>query len=348
MPFKVNELTLATNPVKIYEYLAAGKPVVSTSLPEVEMMGDVVYTARNSEEFIEKIKRALEENSDEKQQQRIAFSRSNDWQNCYEMIAEKIYDIKQHMPKVSIVIVTYNNLDFTKKCLESMERFNNYLNCEIIIVDNLSTDGTREYLVEYEKSHLNVKVILHHENSGFAGGNNIGIKASTGDFVILLNNDTYVTPNWIQNLLKHFNDERIMMVGPRTNNIGNEARIAISYNSLDEMIEKSYDIYYTNADRQYEMDVLAFFCVVIKREVVDEIGLLDEIFGIGMFEDDDYCKRVQNAGYRLVCADDVFIHHHLGASFDKNPEWKEKLFQKNKKIFEERYGKWTPHRYREK
>jgi GT2 family glycosyltransferase len=156
-----------------------------------------------------------------------------------------------------------------------------------------------------------------------------------------------VTPNWIVNLLKHFNDDSIAMVGPRTNNIGNEASIDIKYNSLDEMVQKSYDIYYENVDKQYEMNVLAFFCVAVKREIIDEIGLLDEIYGIGMFEDDDYCQNVKNAGYRLVCADDVFIHHHLGASFDKDPEWKEKLFQKNKAIFESRHGVWIPHKYRE-
>ena len=346
MPFKVNELTYATNPVKVYEYLASGKPVVSTLLPEVVMMGNVVYTAKDLKEFIKKIKDAIENDSKIKQQARINFSKSNDWQSRYKMIAQKIDEVKINLPKVSIVIVTYNNLDFTKNCLESMERFNNYENCEVIIVDNLSSDGTREYLTKYEQSRDNIKVILHDENSGFAGGNNIGIKASSGDYVILLNNDTYVTPNWIVNLLKYFNDDKIAMVGPRTNNIGNESKIDIKYDSLDEMIVKSYDIYYKNVLKQYEMKVLAFFCVAIKREVIDEIGLLDEIYTIGMFEDDDYCKKIKSAGYRLVCADDVFIHHHLGASFDKDPEWKEKLFKKNKAIFESRYGEWIPHKYR--
>jgi len=74
--------------------------------------------------------------------------------------------------------------------------------------------------------------------------------------------------------------------------------------------------------------------------------LLDEAYGIGMFEDDDYCMRVREQGHKLICADDVFIHHHLGASFDKNPEWKERLFKKNKDIYESRWGKWEGHNYR--
>ena len=347
MPFKINELTIATNPVKVYEYLSSGVAVVSTKLPEIELMGDVVYGASNLDEFVISIESALSNTDQSVAEKRKEFARLNDWYSRYTQIDAEIKAIKYKMPKVSIILVTYNNLDLTKECLESMEKFNNYENSEIIIVDNLSSDGTREFLSEYEVIHKNVKAILHDANSGFAGGNNIGIRASTGDIVILLNNDTYVAPNWISNLIKHFDtDEKIGMIGPRTNNIGNEARLGIAYDSKEEMVEKSYEIYYKNLNKQYEINVLAFFCVAIKREVIEKIGLLDEAYGIGMFEDDDYCMNAKEVGYKLICADDVFIHHHLGASFNKDPEWKEKLFQKNKAIYESRWGTWKGHTYR--
>ena len=348
MPFKINQLTMATNPVKIYEYLSAGKPVVSTKLPEVKLMGEVVYLATDVDDFEKAIIQALDENNIKLQKQRMEFAKNNDWTSRFNTISTTIATSKQKKPQISIIIVTYNNLEITKACLSSMEKYNNYENCEIIIVDNLSTDGTRDYLTSYCTKHKHIKCILHNENSGFAAGNNIGIKEASGEYIILLNNDTYVTPNWIQNLIHHFDiDNTIGMVGPRTNNIGNEARMETYYNSMDEMINLSYSIYYNNREKQYDINVLAFFCVAIKREVIETVGLLDEIFGIGMFEDDDYCIRTKNAGYKLICADDVFIHHHLGASFNKNPEWKEKLFKKNKAIFEKRYGKWIPHKYRE-
>ena len=263
---------------------------------------------------------------------------------------QEVFFDKTNLPKVSIVIVTYNNLDLTKECLLSMEQHNSYDNCEIIIVDNMSQkDNTREYLREYEQSHENVKVILNDINGGFSYGNNIGVKEATGDFIILLNNDTYVTPNWIERLITHFySDEKIGMVGPRTNNIGNEAKIDVSYNNMGEMIEFAEKLYEDNRGAQYtDIRVLAFFCVAIKKEVIEKVGLLDESFGIGMFEDDDYCERTKAAGYELVCADDVFIHHHLGATFDKEPpEWKQNLFKKNKAIYESKHGKWIPHKYR--
>ena len=347
MPFKINELTIATNPVKVYEYLSSAVSVVATKLPEIDFMGDVVYSAITVDDFIHQINNALVEPSKELLNERLDFAKSNDWQSRYEQIESKISEIKSNQAKVSIILVTYNNLDFTRACLQSMEKYNNYENCEIIVVDNLSQDGTREYLSGYEKNHNNFKAILHDCNSGFAAGNNIGIKEAKGEFVILLNNDTVVTPNWIQNLIKHFTtDDTIGMIGPRTNNIGNESRLEIHYSDMNQMIEKSYDIYYSNVSKQYNIPILAFFCVAIKRDVIEKIGLLDEVFGIGMFEDDDYCMRVKKDGYKLICADDVFIHHHLGASFDKNPEWKEQLFQKNKAIYESRWGKWEGHSYR--
>jgi len=253
------------------------------------------------------------------------------------------------LPKVSIVIVTYNNIELTKDCLSSMEKFNNYPNCEIIIVDNLSEeDDTRDFLQEYEMTHENIKVILNAINGGFSYGNNIGIKASSGEIVILLNNDTFVTPNWIEHLIAHFDtDTSIGMVGPVTNNIGNEAKIDVDYKDTSGLIEFAKQLYDKNKGKQYlDIRVLAFFCVAIKREVIEKIGLLDEAYGIGMFEDDDYCMRVKEEGYKLICADDVFIHHHLGATFDKNPEWKEQLFKKNKAIYESKWGKWIPHVYR--
>lgn len=347
MPFMVNELTLATNPVKVYEYLSAGVPVVSTRLPEVELMGDVVFTATSVPEFTQAISTALSSNTLSERQKRIAFAQQNDWTHRYKQLTQYIEKAHQTLPKVSIVLVTYNNLAFTQSCLYSMEQFNNYANCEIIVVDNLSTDGTRAFLTEYEQHHAHFKAILHSSNSGFAAGNNIGIQAATGDVVILLNNDTYVTPNWIHNLIKHFEtDEKIAMVGPRTNNIGNEAKHHCHYSDMEQMVQLATELYYHHQSAQYEIDVLAFFCVAIKRSIIEQVGLLDEVYGIGMFEDDDYCMRVKQKGYRLICADDVFIHHHLSASFDKDPEWKRKLFEKNKAIYEAKWGTWRGHSYR--
>lgn len=101
------------------------------------------------------------------------------------------------------------------------------------------------------------------------------------------------------------------------------------------------------ARTQLEFPIPAFFCVMIPASVWNKVGPLDEAYGIGMFEDDDYAMRVRQAGFEIACAEDVFIHHHLSATFDSLGE-KEKFatFDKNRKYFESKWGLWKPHKQR--
>ena len=86
---------------------------------------------------------------------------------------------------------------------------------------------------------------------------------------------------------------------------------------------------------------------MMRRDVYLKVGKLDEAFGRGFFEDDDYCRRIERLGLRVVCAEDVFIHHHLSASFNKlRHQERQDLFEMNKKIYEEKWGEWIPHSYR--
>ena len=88
--------------------------------------------------------------------------------------------------------------------------------------------------------------------------------------------------------------------------------------------------------------------MAFSRELVDKVGLLDEQFGQGFFEDDDFCRRVSDAGYTIAIAEDVFVHHHLSATFSKETkERRQELFESNKKKFEAKWGEWKPHEYRQ-
>ena len=86
---------------------------------------------------------------------------------------------------------------------------------------------------------------------------------------------------------------------------------------------------------------------MMPRDVYQRIGPLDEAFGRGFFEDDDYCRRIDELGLRIVCAEDVFIHHHLSASFNKlKNKDREALFKRNKALYEAKWGQWVPHTYK--
>jgi Predicted glycosyltransferases len=253
--------------------------------------------------------------------------------------------IKEIYGLVSIIIVTFNNLDITKQCIESIFRKTAYPNYEIIIVDNQSNDGTIEYLLDLQKNYHNLKVILNEENYGFAKANNIGIAHSKGEYVILLNNDTIVTKGWIMGFVKHLDrNKNLGLIGPVTNYAGNESQVKVTYSSIEDM-DSFAEVYTTNHLNELYTNIrmLGMFCVAMKRHIIEEIGYLDECFGLGMFEDDDYSFRIKSQGYQIACAEDVFIHHHGSASFRKlNSDQYYKLFLKNKEIYEKKWNIiWT-------
>jgi GT2 family glycosyltransferase/glycosyltransferase involved in cell wall biosynthesis len=346
LPFLVIPLTLATNPVKIYEYLSAGKPVVATDLPEIAQFGELVEVASTPNEFADAVGRALQQFDTSIADARRAYAAGQTWAHRAAELDAAIAAIEE--PRVSVVVLTYNNLDFTEACLFSIEAYSDYPNLEVIVVDNASTDGTREYLQDWVTKGRDRKIILNDDNRGFAAGNNQGMEAATGEFLVILNNDTYVTPGWIRTLASHLRrDPSLGIVGPVTNNIGNEARIEIAYADMAEMIERAGIHTRAHAGRLLHLPVVAFFCVMLRRSVWERLGGLDERFGLGFFEDDDYCRRVAEIGMKVGCAEDVFVHHHLSATFNQlQSEKRQELFERNQALYEEKWGAWLPHSYR--
>lgn len=351
LPFKVVPLTRATNPVKVYEYLSAGKPVVAVDLPEMQQFEGLVRMAVAAEAFVAAVAEALREPGDAvRVSTRKAFAAGQTWEHRAAELDQALDSIVE--PKVSVIVLTYNNLAFTEACLFSVEHYSDYSNLEVIVVDNASSDGSREFLQGWatEKSPAGHRraLILNDENRGFAAGNNIGLAAAEGEYLVLLNNDTYATPGWVRTLIAHLRrDPGLGLVGPVTNNIGNEARVEIGYADMTEMIRAAKDYTLRHPGRELPLRTAAFFCVAMPRAVYARIGGLDEAFGIGFFEDDDYCRRVERAGWRIVCAEDVFVHHHLSATFEQqDSQARQRLFERNKAIYEAKWGQWEPHRYR--
>lgn len=352
IPFDTStDLIKATNPVKFYEYLSAGKKVVATEIPELEpFKDDYVYMSNDDAQFAEYVRMCLEGTDALKgKEECIEFAKENDWQKRYEHFENAC---RNCIPKVSVVVLTYNNLEYNKGCVNSILNKTAYGNYELIIVDNQSQDGTVEYLKELEAEAIpNVKIILNDQNSGFAGGNNLGIAASTGDYVLLLNNDTVITRGWLTAMTKHLeNNPKYGMCNPVTNSIGNESMIIAHYTNKKELEEFAYVYTSAHMNEEYkDADRLPLFATLIRKSMIDEIGMLDDSYKIGMFEDDDYTAAVMQAGYEITIAEDAFIHHINNASFKKlDDEEYRKIFEKNKAIYEKKWNKkWTMPKYRE-
>ncbi|AJD33100.1 glycosyltransferase [Clostridium sporogenes] len=238
--------------------------------------------------------------------------------------------------KTSIVILTYNKLEYTKLCIDSIRKYTKSGTYEIIVVDNNSTDDTKEWL----KEQNDIKLILNNENLGFPGGCNVGIKIAQKDNdILLLNNDTVVTPRWLENLKKClYSDEYVGAVGAVTNNCANYQAIKTEYESIDEMIAFANKYNISDLSKWEQKVRLIGFCMLIKRVAIDKIGLLDEKFFPGNFEDDDLGYRIQSEGYKLMLCNDTFIHHFGSISFKENPEKFNKSLAENSKKFMNKWG----------
>jgi GT2 family glycosyltransferase len=234
-------------------------------------------------------------------------------------------------------------------CLESIWHNTDHPNYEVVVVDNASTDGTPAYLRYLAERHANLRIVLNATNQGFARANNQGIAEATGTSLVLLNNDTVVPHGWLTRLVGHLRDSGIGMAGPVTNFVGNEAKIDAPYRTWGEMEE-----FAAERARRYEGQVadiymLAMFCVAMRRETYERVGPLDEQFGVGMFEDDDYARRVIAAGLRVVCVADTFVHHVGQAAFKVLIERGEydALFETNRRKYEVKWQRpWKKHEHR--
>ncbi|MDX6505335.1 MAG: hypothetical protein QOE29_2460, partial [Gaiellaceae bacterium] len=253
-------------------------------------------------------------------------------------------------PEVSVVVVTYDGLVFTRLCLESVLADTDAPPHELIVVDNGSTDGTRAYLRTLARRFDRVRLVLNGENLGFPRACNQGLEAARGQVLVLLNNDTIVAPGWLRRLAAHTDDPETGLVGSVTNRIGNEAEIGATYFTYGEFLQTAARRLEAHAGEEYELAMPAMFCLAFRRGVYEHLGPLDERFGLGTLEDDDYALRARSAGYRLVCAEDVLVHHFGEASFGRLVPTGEytTLLEENQRRFEEKWGvPWQPYERRE-
>lgn len=240
---------------------------------------------------------------------------------------------------VSIIIPTYNQREYVLKCVSSIEK-HTPAPFEIIVVDNASKDGTAEAMLR--KGGM-VRVAALDKNRGFAGGVNHGLMMARGRHIIVLNNDTLVTPGWLDNMMTCLaSDPKIGVVGPVTNYIGGDQQIQVPYREVEEMWSFAATHNRPDADKHRITDRLVGFCWLFSRELLERVGYLDEGYAVGNFEDDDWIIRVKLAGYQLAVAGDAFIHHFGSVSMKALGEQDFAVVNKdNEQFYSQKWG--DPH-----
>lgn len=224
-------------------------------------------------------------------------------------------------PRVSIVIVSWNALPLLKKCLPSVVT-TDYPNLEIILADNASTDGSAEWV---RSEFPSVKIVRHPENWLFCRGNNEALPHTSGQYVVLLNNDVEVPPGWLRPLVRSMEDQpAVGALQPKLLQYHDRSRFEYAGGAGGYLDRWGYPftrgrIFFTmEEDRGQYDDARPIFwatgaAIMLRRSALDEVGLLDERFEMHM-EEIDLCWRLQRSGYRVEVQPESTVYHIGGGS----------------------------------
>lgn len=261
---------------------------------------------------------------------------------------------------LSIIIVNYKTLELTSNCLDSIYEANmKGIDFEVIVVDNASEDGSIEAI---EGHYPQVKIIKNTENLGFSKANNMGIRGSVADFILLLNSDTIVEGNTIGDALAFMKNHRhVGALGCKVLLESGVLDLACKrsfptptngiYHSLklDKRFPKSkrfgeYNLTFVNEDKICSVDCIMGAFMMVSRQAIDAVGLLDEdYFMYG--EDVDWCYRIKKAGFQIIYYPKVRIFHYKKASGigKRNPKTIEAFYDSMGIFYRKHYrGKYNP------
>ena len=259
----------------------------------------------------------------------------------FRLLLSSLCDLSPHKtlnPTVDIVVVSYNCLEYLKKCINSIEQHTDYP-FTLTIVDNASTDGTQEYLQTLSQ----VKVIINSSNRGYGQACNQGAKAGVGDFILFLNADTEATPGWLSPLVQCFQtDPRIAVVGPKLVNYDNKIVGAgvVGANAAPKL----RGWLTPDGPQQFtmQMDCLSVCgaAYMIRRDLINDLGLFDEHYFF-YFEETDYSYNARYKRYRVVYCPASRMYHALAASSQgKAPEELRELFTQSERYFNEKWSEF--------
>ncbi len=260
------------------------------------------------------------------------------------------------MIDLSIIIVSWNVRKHLERCLASIEKTRGDLSIEIFVVDNASTDGTVDFVRNFQFPCLagrqaisNLQFILNKKNLGFAAANNQAITQAKGEYLLLLNPDTELQPHTLQQMMVFMRAHpRCGILGPKLLNGDRTLQpsvrrfpdawsaIALSLR-LSAKRYMALDFDYT---KEQEADQVMGACFLIRHACMEQIGMLDERFFI-WFEEVDYCKRAKDAGWGVWYTSSVAVLHHGGQSFAQvltaKKQW---MFSKSLCYYFWKHGQW--------
>ncbi|WP_445396783.1 glycosyltransferase [Zobellella sp. An-6] len=239
----------------------------------------------------------------------------------------QLYSINSESCTVDIVVPVYNALDDVQRCLEAIERNTDDFKVNVYVINDGSETPTTEWLRAFCKNKPMFFLTENDKNKGYTPTVNVGLRQCKGDYIVTLNSDTIVTKGWLSGLVRCLSsDKKLGIVGPLSN--------AASWQSVPRLRDENGGFFINSVPDGFTIDGFAElvsqvsariypelpfvngFCFMLKKEVLDSVGFMDEeTFPVGYGEENDFCIRAIDAGYKFAIADDVYVFHAKSKSF---------------------------------
>jgi GT2 family glycosyltransferase len=220
---------------------------------------------------------------------------------------------------ISVVIPLWNELDLTRECVRGLSeaRAKHGTPHELILVDNGSTDETGDWVEAQQNASDWIRARRLPENLGFAGGCNAGLELATGEYVCFLNNDTLLPMALFERLMSAtLRAPNVGLVAPVSNYVkGRQLLEIFADESADDVEQIQARLDAQSARVVEDSPQVAGLCVLLRRELMQEIGGFDERYGLGNYEDDDLCLNIRSRDLRILIARDAYLFHHGNRTF---------------------------------
>lgn len=332
IPFKVDRIGKYVSPLKVFEYIAMGKTVLSTSLPEVVnypgvLIGDTI------KEWNDLLKKNISNNLKDGKK----FIATNSWASrCSQILASlKVVDEKKCDAKfyknLSIVVLNYNNRNCVFDCIDSLIRFNDRYKYDIIVVDNNSTDGTYEELMKKYGGKIK---LLRNKKNGCSSGRNLGIANCETDYIMFLDSDQFaLNPYWLDVFFEVAMNYNFGAIG------WSGGWLKAPKRGMSSIVD-DYPYRYVPADviARKDLEYLATDGMLMKIDIVKKVGCFDEQYDPTCFEDTDLSFAIRDCGLDLLYCPYLGVYHLPHQTTKSGSSEHNKLLRKNERKF---IDKWT-------
>ena len=338
LPFKIGKIGDYVSPLKIFEYISMNVPVLATALPDIANYPNV-YNGNSADDWINHMKNYKKEDSSS--ELRDDFIYNNNWYNrCSTMLDVLYVDEKDKINdelygKVSIVVLNYNNKKVITHCVDTLLKFNTRYNYQIVVVDNMSTDGSYELLKEKYGEKI---TLVRNSKNGCSSGRNLGVENSIGKYILFLDSDEWILNKyWLDSYLKLIKDNQ--QIGAIGWGAGWFNSKGLAYKVVD-----AYEHFYMppNAIARKDVGYLATCGFIIEKDLFYKIGEFDLNYDPTCYEDTDLTLKVRHAGKEIYYSKYLGVGHIPHQTTKSGTSAHDKLIREKGEYFLNKWKKIDP------